>query len=426
MIFAETSRQAELYLDTIKEELTTNAAIERDFPEAFGEGPVWSSSTILTRNGVRVDALGAGKAVRGSRKAQHRPTIIIVDDPEGEEATFSALRRERIFKWFSRAVMKLGSPATNTLVAGTKLHRDCLVAKLQKMPGWSSREFRSIEKWPERMDLWGEWEEIYSDQTIGDEARSMAARSFFETNRAEMERGASVLWPERESLYDLMAMRAEDHVSFENEKQNNPVDPAACEWPASYFDYAGFWFEAWPGPGALTVKTIGLDPSKGKESRKGDYAATVQLARDREGYLYVEADLVRRPSDAICQGLIELQKDFRADGVAIETNQFQELLAKDIARQSSERGIMIPIFEVENTVNKLVRIRRLGPLLSRRLLRFKTRSPGTQLLIDQLRDFPVGSHDDGPDALEMALRLAIEIHNGRARAATDEKLIFGG
>jgi hypothetical protein len=27
-------------------------------------------------------------------------------------------------------------------------------------------------------------------------------------------------------------------------------------------------------------------------------------------------------------------------------------------------------------------------------------------LVNQLRDFPLGDHDDGPDALEMAVRLA--------------------
>ena len=28
--------------------------------------------------------------------------------------------------------------------------------------------------------------------------------------------------------------------------------------------------------------------------------------------------------------------------------------------------------------------------------------------MNQLKDLPIGDHDDGPDALEMALRLAIE------------------
>jgi hypothetical protein len=56
-----------------------------------------------------------------------------------------------------------------------------------------------------------------------------------------------------------------------------------------------------------------------------------------------------------------------------------------------------------------VRIRRLGPYLSSRRLRFKSDSPSTRLLVEQLKEFPAGDHDDGPDALEMAIRLAGEL-----------------
>jgi hypothetical protein len=46
-------------------------------------------------------------------------------------------------------------------------------------------------------------------------------------------------------------------------------------------------------------------------------------------------------------------------------------------------------------------------------LRFKANSASTRLLVEQLRDFPAAAHDDGPDALEMALRLAEEVWYGR-------------
>lgn len=64
------------------------------------------------------------------------------------------------------------------------------------------------------------------------------------------------------------------------------------------------------------------------------------------------------------------------------------------------------------TIGKLVEA--VGPYLAQRKLRFKSRSPGTALLIQQMRDFPVGDHDDDPDALEMALRLMIDLWNGRS------------
>jgi predicted phage terminase large subunit-like protein len=68
---------------------------------------------------------------------------------------------------------------------------------------------------------------------------------------------------------------------------------------------------------------------------------------------------------------------------------------------------------IDNQMNKEVRIRRIGPYLAQRQMRFKARSPGTLLRVQQLKDFPLGDHDDGPDALEAAIRLAVDLWNGR-------------
>jgi predicted phage terminase large subunit-like protein len=76
---------------------------------------------------------------------------------------------------------------------------------------------------------------------------------------------------------------------------------------------------------------------------------------------------------------------------------------------ADERRVFMPLYAIQNQVNKLVRIRRLTPLLSQGKIRFKGGSPGARLLVEQLRDFPNGDHDDGPDALEMAIRLAAEL-----------------
>ncbi len=42
-------------------------------------------------------------------------------------------------------------------------------------------------------------------------------------------------------------------------------------------------------------------------------------------------------------------------------------------------------------------------------IRLKADCPSTKLLLHQLQEFPIADHDDGPDALEMALRLATEL-----------------
>jgi predicted phage terminase large subunit-like protein len=220
-----------------------------------------------------------------------------------------------------------------------------------------------------------------------------------------MDAGAQLLWPEHEDLYTLMCMRAESgHTAFDREKQSIPVNPGLCEWPEEYFaDH--IWFDTWPAD--LRLITLALDPSKGADSRRGDYSAFVALGLAQGGTLYIEADLARRPTPQIVADGVELVRRFRPQLFGIEANQFQDLLGADFLAEFTRQGFVgTAPCTIENTINKQVRIRRLGPLLAARRLHFKTNSPGTRLLVQQLREFSIAGHDDGPDALEMALRLA--------------------
>ena len=91
--------------------------------------------------------------------------------------------------------------------------------------------------------------------------------------------------------------------------------------------------------------------------------------------------------------------------MGIESNAFQDLLAPEIERITEEEGLpSLPLALVNNSTNKVLRISRLGPYLERHRFRFR-RTEGTRRLVSQLKAFPLGSHDDGPDALEMGVRL---------------------
>jgi predicted phage terminase large subunit-like protein len=300
-------------------------------------------------------------------------------------------------------LLKAGTKRTNIIHLATALHRDAIGLVLMNTPVWISKRYQAIEHWPDRMDLWREWEEIYGN--LDDPNSAAKAGQFYEDHRAEMDAGTELLWPEEEDLYTLMCMRTEGgRTAFEREKQNVPINPDLCEWPEEYFDRP-FWFDEWPAN--LQLRVITLDPSKGADSRTGDDSAFVLLGIDHAGVIYVEADLARRPMPQIVADGVEHCRRFRADVLGIETNQFQELFAAEFATAFAAAGLLqTPIQTMENTTNKLVRIRRLGPLLPQGRLRFKAHSRGTQRLVEQLRAFPLGDHDDGPDALEMAVRLA--------------------
>ena len=162
MLGAETTTQAELYLAHIKDELETNHDIADDYPEVHGLGDIWSTTKIVTRNGIRVEIFGSESSIRGKRTKQNRPSLIIVDDPEGDLASYSPTRREHVYSWFHKAVMNMGDKKTIIIVCGTRIHRECLTAKLSEEPGWQSWTFKSICDFPVRMDLWEHWEYLYA------------------------------------------------------------------------------------------------------------------------------------------------------------------------------------------------------------------------------------------------------------------------
>jgi predicted phage terminase large subunit-like protein len=201
------------------------------------------------------------------------------------------------------------------------------------------------------------------------------------------------------------------------------VSPELCEWPESYFG-GHLWFEDWPRN--LAVKVLALDPSKGSDARRGDYSAFVRLGVDRQGILYVEADLGRRPVPEIVAAGVEHYRQFRPDAFGVEANQFQDLLGAEIEAEFRRQGMLgVHPWLIHNEVNKRVRIRRLGPHLAARRLRMKADSPSTLMLVDQLRQFPTADHDDGPDALEMALRLAEEMLAGVPDDGRGRRLAVG-
>jgi len=141
----------------------------------------------------------------------------------------------------------------------------------------------------------------------------------------------------------------------------------------------------------------------------------------KEGKIFIDSSISRRPTEAIVSEGIDfaLRHAESLHAFAIETNQFQELLVGEFERQIEDRGLHpLPIYTINNTVNKKLRISRLGPYFARKKLHFLD-TPSNRLLIDQCETFSMkevrGVHDDGPDALEMALRTLIELQGGVVR-----------
>lgn len=226
------------------------------------------------------------------------------------------------------------------------------------------------------------------------------------------------LWPERWPLETMEARRlAMDQYWFGALYQQMPGRHGSTEWPADYWD-EHIWVKALPSD--MDFGATGLDPSKGKDSRKGDYSAHV-FTGVKDGLLWVDSTIRRRPSEQIVSDGIDfaIKHQNNLHGFGVEVNQFQELLVGEFERQIEERKLPpLPIFTIENRVNKKLRISRLGPYFARRKVRLLD-TPDNRLLVEQLKAFSMkdvpGVHDDGPDAMEMAIRTIIETQGGEVR-----------
>jgi phage terminase large subunit-like protein len=400
LIIADTADQAAKHLAAIKDELLYNEELIAEYPLACQEGDVWNADRIETKNGVCVEAIGKGAKARGRRYKRYRPTLVIVDDPQGDEDVESPDTRTKDMAWFDKALMYVGDTDTNFFIVGTMLHRECIVAQLEKRPNFITIKLASIREWPTNMDLWNDWENLYTSFVPGAAA---IADKFYIEHKSDMDAGAVVLWPEKEDLYELMKIRAIGHSAFNSEKQNDPRDPSKCEFDEAWVspDRKDVWYHSRPAS-AKCICVMYCDPAKGGETKKHDDGAIISLFYDIDKRrAYVEVQLKKQPVNMMLADLIKLRKINQPEYVGFEINGFQELAASQLEVEDP----FCPIFPIENRVNKQTRISRLGIWLQRGFFLFKIGCRDTQKLISQLIDHPHAAHDDGSDGLEGCLRV---------------------
>ena len=404
LLVSDTEAQAVSFLDAIKNELETNERILADFGKQSGK--TWKTGSIVLSNGCRIDAVGSGQKLRGRRNYERRPDLILCDDIENDEGVRTAEQRQKTADWFWKAVCKSGDSYTDILVIGTILHHDSLLANLLENPGFQSRRYQAVLSEP-ASPLWQEWEALATD--LSDPEREKAALLFFRSRRKEMLTGAKVLWPQKLSYYDLRLMRlTEGEAAFNSEMQNQPIDPAACLFSSQWFRYFN--------PAEVDFRSSSFrfygycDPSLGRTATS-DYSAILTLAVDGDtglGYVY-DADIQRRHPDRIISDILEKERLLRREtgrGYTLfgaETNQFQWFLKEQLARESARQGLYLPIQGVRATEDKTMRIESLQPDVKNGYILFRR---DQTLLLHQLSQFPLGAHDDGPDALEGVRTLA--------------------
>lgn len=386
-------------LESIKAELEFNARLKMDFAQATGQGRVWKVGVIITPRGMKIEAFGVGKRIRGRRHGPHRPDFVVLDDVENDENVRQLAQRDKLESWIDKTVVPLGGAddSINIFMIGTVIRLDSVLYRKLNNPLWRARKFQGLVRLPHRMDLWDQWEEILLNHPGEPEEKLAAARVFLEANRAAMQAGAETSWPGVRTLESLMIRRArEGHAAFDSEIQN---DPGA---ETRFFVGITFWVDRskdWVFFGSC-------DPSLGKRGGlTGDPSAVLVGGMNRAtGVLdVVEASIARRLPLKTIHHIIAMQREYRCVAWAFESVQFQEFMRTQLIDISVAEQVPVPARAVIPHAEKDLRIESLQPFVERAKIRLH---PSLTTLVSEMRHYPNGEHVDGLDALHMLWMIA--------------------
>jgi len=423
LLIASSYDQSKAYLLSLKEELLYNERIKEDFGDL--KGSRWQEGEIITSTGVMVRALGARMKIRGRKFKQFRPDLVIGDDLESIESVTSEVTRERDAEWLARSVLKAGNPDRCAFIfIGTLLHYDSVLARLLKNPMFRGKKYKAITQWAHREDLWDTWRGLLTN--LDDPSRALTARQFYNQNKVEMDKGAESAWPEGFSYYNLMLIMVTgegltEGSSFWAEMQNEPLDPSE-----KLFSKWGLFRSEWrPDVGVVLAPLSGraavplsacavfgsIDPSLGEHGPRRDPCAISVVAKAPTGQMFsLESIIDWLTPDRMISKMIELGQRYNFTQFGVESVQFQALFASDAARESAAKGVYLPVTPVPQRANKLLRIQSLEPDLTNEYLLLP--ADGQEELKRQLDQAPKAKHDDGPDGLEIAVRLAKRYQGG--------------
>ncbi|WP_263560992.1 phage terminase large subunit [Paenibacillus polymyxa] len=420
IIISETPAVSSGNLDWISMQLKHNAKLRRDFGPLLSpkqqENPKDNSSEFIawepTDSGIpkmltKVEAASTGQALRGRNWNGVRPDLIVCDDLEDIKSNAATPElRQKMRDWFAQTVVPLGDPKgkrTAFVYMGTTVHHEALLVNvLYKRSDFKSRVYRAVIEWPERMDLWEACRLVYVDRDNPN--RAADAKALYEMNREEMDRGSIVLWPEAQPLWKLMTWKWDNGTkAFNTEYMNNPVDEESMIFNPESFTY-------WDREDRDFFTSdydiyLGIDFAMGKT--RGDYSAVVTIARHKQsGTKYVvDAYGERVKPDEFMRVIVEKTLKYQPTAIAAEAQAAQEFFVQKLKEALRAAGYpaQTRVKEIHQRSRKDLRIEALLPDIESGAIQFTRKH---SLLLEQFELYGSGSHDDLPDALEMAVSIA--------------------
>ena len=409
-----------------------------------------------------------GGEVRGNVFYNARPTLIILDDIDKVDLLLNAENRAKDQDWFFASVMPAGEPGlTNFIVIDTLKHEESLAALLMDKAGWRTIFLRAIispqeiKPHPTAEVLWRNWENLYANRLWKDEKRKAEALKFYEENKEEMERGVKSLWPARLTYYKMRTEIVDSGLDFVMREYQNDISHTTFRIfnmsEASWFDIdeKGLLVHDWRL--ALTdddnedpLRRVGWDDiagvsiyhdwAGGQEVLRNDYAAIVAVAWQKKitgvtsedtrdtmngqyGYvldawlervpqsrqirqMFDMVDRVREMLWAVSDMNVRLGYEQMIDNTGTANDSYQRNFRLERENRGRAYDDLVINAISQSGVKKQVRIDSMEGPVAYGQLSFNIKQLDPEF-VRQMSQYPGADYDDGPDALQGALRQSL-------------------
>ena len=345
-------------LGAIKHELDTNENIEIVFGSQ--RGAVWNENRIILANGVLIQALGRGQAVRGTKHNNARPDEGLLDDIEDEESIGTPEARTKTERWLMRTLLPAFDPQARIRVLANMLDTDCLAVRLEKSGSWKVKKY-PIEYVSETGERKATWEDRFPLSWI-DAKKDQYVRTGM-LNEYMQEYMVEAVDPSTRVFTSGMVR----------------VEPTVRTWQPTYAFYDP----------ARTVKESSAHTGKVVFSWVGNRL----IVWEGDGQLWMP--------DQIINDIFKTDEEYHPIHIGVEQDGLNEFLLQPLRSEMTRRAQLIPIKPYKAPVNKRAFIRSLQPFFVSGELTF---AKPLSILEQQLLSFPTG-RIDVPNALAYALRM---------------------
>ncbi|MEU6597863.1 hypothetical protein [Streptomyces flaveolus] len=387
--FASAATQAERHLSTFKRELDGNALLRRDFPDLCtaakrpsGQNVADTQSMYIAKSGFIFAAHGIDSSALGMKVEEKRPDLLLCDDIEPDEASYSAQLAAKRLTTLLDAILPLNIYA-RVAICGTVTMPGSIIHQLVK-----AAKGVHVEDW----------------------IRDEGIRAHHSLPIVERPDGTErSMWPAKWPIGYLLEIR---HTrSYAKNMANDPLAADGALWAPADFRYpdpptplVDDGIEGYPrrdpdtGLDPITHMMLSIDTAT-TAKRASDFTGLAVVswsARHRRCTVHAAMALKVRPGPELRERVLALLDEFPRIGlVLIEVNQGGD------AWQAILHDMPVRVKTVHQNEPKFSRAEGLLGLYQRGRVLHARRLPELE---QQMCTFPKGPNDDMVDAVGSAVR----------------------